>query len=223
VTPDPAIIQAMEPSLRRVHELRADPLGVTFDSAVRRVGQGASPLGDLVAEALRAAVPGADVAAINNAGRLWADLPGGPIVFGQLYDIFPFDNRLVRVSLTGAELSRWLANEIRQRRRSSVGISGVEVKVRCLADDIQVDLLRGTERIEDTERLLGVTIGAPTLNGNLASSDFLGGRGPVENNPVVREVVEDWFRRLGRLAPNQLGRVLNRHELDTQPVDCIAP
>jgi hypothetical protein len=54
-----------------------------------------------------------------------------------------------------------------------------------------------------------VTIGAPTLNGNLASPDFLGGIGPIENNPVVREVVEDWFRRLGRLTPRERDRVLN--------------
>ena len=223
VTPDPAVIKAMEPERQRVRALRASPVGVVLDSAIRRVGDGASPLGDLVAEALRAAVPGADVAAINNAHRLWADLSAGPITFGQLYDVFPFDNRLVQVALTGAELSRWLANEIRQRRRASVGISGVDVKIRCVAGDVHVDLLRGTEPVGDSEPLLGVTIGAPTLNGNLASPDFLGGTGPAENNPVAREVVEDWVRRLGRLMPAERGRVLNpRHEnADTNEAGCV--
>ena len=188
VTSDPAIVHAMEPALQRVETLQASPLGLSLDAAIRRVDDGRSPLGNLIAEALREAVPGADVAAINNAGRLWSDLPAGPITVGQIYDVFPFDNRLVRVSLTAADLSRWLANEIRQGRRSSVGISGVDVNVRCLADGVHVDLLRGTERIDDSARLIGVTIGAPTLNGNLASPDFLGGIGPVENNPVAREV-----------------------------------
>ena len=188
MTSDPAIVHAMAPALQRVETLQASPLGLSLDAAIRRVDDGRSPLGNLIAEALREAVPGADVAAINNAGRLWADLPGGPITVGQIYDVFPFDNRLVRVSLTGADLSRWLANEIRQGRRSSVGISGVDMNVRCLADGVHVDLLRGTERIDDSARLIGVTIGAPTLNGNLASPDFLGGIGPVENNPVAREV-----------------------------------
>jgi 2',3'-cyclic-nucleotide 2'-phosphodiesterase (5'-nucleotidase family) len=151
-------------------------------------------------------VPGADVAAINNAGRLWADLAGGPLTFGQLYNVFPFDNRIARVSLTGADLSRWLANEI--GRRGTVGISGVEAHASCRADGIHVDLFRGRDRIDDNERLLGVTIGAPTLNGNLASPDFLGGVGPTENNPVAREVVEDWFKKLGRLTPDERDRAL---------------
>ena len=132
--------------------------------------------------------------------------PAVRLTFGQLYNVFPFDNRLARVTLTGAELSRWLANEI--GRRGTVGISGVDVHARCMPDGVHVDLFRGTERIDDNERLLGVTIGAPTLNGNLASPDFLGGVGPIENNPVAREVVEDWFRKLGRLTPSERERVL---------------
>jgi 5'-nucleotidase len=210
VTPDPAVIEAMEPALERVRQLRAAPLGVSLDNPIPRINAGGSPLGILVAKALRDAVPGADLGAINNAGRLWADLPSGPITFGQLYDVFPFDNRLVRVTLTGAELSRWIANEIRQGRRNALAMSGVEVTASCLADGVHVDLLRGTRRIEEHEKLLGVTIGAPTLNGNLASTDFLGGPGPTENNPVVREVVEDWFRRLGRMPPSEREHVLNR-------------
>jgi 5'-nucleotidase len=216
VAPDPKIIASMEPALRRVHELQAAPLGVALDAPIRRIDDGRSPLGDFFADALRAAVPGADVAAINNAARLWADLPSGPLTFGHLYDVFPFDNRVVRVSMSGADLSRWLANEIRQGRRSGVGISGVNLTVRCLADGVHVDLLRGTERIADAARLIAVTIGGPTLNGNLASPDFLGSVGPLDNSPVVREVVEDWFRRLGRLPADQRRRLLTARPA----VDC---
>ena len=206
VVPDSAIIQAMEPELRRVHALQATPIGVSLDKVIPRVEDGRTPLGNLIAEALRNAVPGADVAALNNAGRLWSDLPRGLLTFGHMYDVFPFDNRIARVSLTGADLSRWLANEI--GRRGTVGIAGVDVHARCLADGVHVEVFRGTERIDDHERLLGVTIGAPTLNGNLASPDFLGGVGPIENNPVAREVVEDWFRKLGQLSPGERERVL---------------
>ena len=225
VAPDPAVVQAMEPALERDRQLRAKPIGVFLDRPIPRIAAGRSPLGRLVAEALRDAVPGADLGAINNAGRLWADLPGGPVTFGQLYDVFPFDNRIVRVTLSGAELSRWIANEIRQGRRGTLAVSGIDVTASCLADGLHVDLLRGARRIEENEKLLGVTIGAPTLNGNLASADFLGGPGPTENNPVAREVVEDWFRRLGGMTPDERDRVLNRQpELtDDHPLDCIAP
>jgi 2',3'-cyclic-nucleotide 2'-phosphodiesterase (5'-nucleotidase family) len=223
VTPDPEVIQAMEPALQRIRKLQAAPLGVSLDNAIARVGAVGSPLGNIFAEALRDAVPDADVAAINNAARLWADLPRGPITFGQLYDVFPFDNRLVRVTLTGAALARWVTNEIRQGRRGALGISGVDVKVRCLDDGIHVDLVRGGRRIDDGDTLLGVTIGAPTLNGNLASAEFLGAA-PTENHPVVREVVEDWLRRLGHMTPIERDRILNRQLefADDHALGCVA-
>jgi 5'-nucleotidase len=226
VTPDPAIVQAMAPALQRVHELQATTLGVSLDAPIRRVGDLGSPLGNLFADALREAVPGADIAVINNAARgLWADLPDGPITFGRLYDVFPFDNRIVRITLSGAELGRWLVSEIRQGRRGMLGISGVGVRASCLADGLHVDLLRTAgPPIHDGDRLLAVTIGAPTLSGSLASPAPLGGVGPTENAPVVREVVEDWFRRLGHLAQGQLDDAIHRRpdHPDAQTVDCVA-
>jgi 5'-nucleotidase len=226
VTPDSAIIQAMASALQRVHELQATTLGVSLDAPIRRVADLGSPLGTLFAEALRDAVPGADVGVINNAARgLRADLPDGPITFGRLYDVFPFDNRIVKITVTGAELGRWLAGEIREGRRGMLGISGVEVRASCLADGLHVDLLRTAGRlIHDEDRLLAVTIGAPTLSGNLASPLRLGGVGPTENTAVVREVVENWFRRPGHLAQSQLDDASHQRPEygDAQTAGCVA-
>jgi 5'-nucleotidase len=225
VSSDPAIVQAMAAPLRRVQELQATPLGVSLEVPVRRVGDFGSPLGNLFAEALRDAVPGADVAAVNNAARgLWADLPEGPLTFGRLYDVFPFDNRITRITLSAAELGRWVAGEIRQGRRGWLGISGVEPRASCLADGLHVDLYRGGKRIHEDDRLLAVAIGAPTLSGSLASPAPLGGVGPIGDAPVVREVVEDWFRRLGHPAQSRLDDATHRSPAfaDVQTVNCVA-
>jgi 5'-nucleotidase len=223
VISDPVIVQAMAPALQRVHELQATALGVSLDAPIRRGGDLGSPLGNVFADALRDAVPGADVAVVNNATRgLWADLAEGPITFGRLYDVFPFDNRIARITVSGGELGRWLAGEIRQGRRGALGISGVGVRVSCLADAVHLDLFREAETpIHDEDRLLAVTIGAPTLSGGLASPDPLGGIGPTENAPVVREVVEDWFRRPGHATDRQLDDP-RRQTPDVQPARCVA-
>ena len=56
-----------------------------------------------------------------------------------------------------------------------------------------------------------------------ASAEFLGAS-PTENHPVVREVVEDWLGRLGRMTPIERDRILNRQaeDADDLALDCIA-
>ena len=195
VASDPAIVEAMASALARVHALQATPLGVSLDGPIARAGSAGSPLGNLFAEAIRAATPGADVAAINNAARgLRTDLAAGPLTIGRLYDVFPFDNRIARITLSGAQLGQWITGEIEAGRRDSLGISGVEVRTSCPAGGLRVELFRGGKPVRDNDRLVAATIGGPTLSGNLASSDPVAGVGPGANAPVVREVVEAWLR-----------------------------
>ena len=223
----------MAAARQRVHTLQATTLGVSLEAPVSRVGDRGSPLGNLFADALRAAVPGADVAVLNNAARgLWADLPDGPLTFGRLYDVFPFDNRVVRIELSGAELGRWLAGEIQEGRRGWLGISGIDVATELCGGRLHVDLVRAAGPIHDDDRLVAVTIAGPTLSGSLASAvlsrsisapDVARGR-PTGNAPVVREVVEDWFRRMGRRAHGQLGEAALRHPDDAGArIDCVSP
>jgi 5'-nucleotidase len=224
VTTDPAIVQAMAAALERVHDLQAATLGVSLDAPIRRAGDRWSPLGNLFAEALRDAVPGADVAVLNNAARgLRADLSDGPITLGRLYDVFPFDNRIVRINMTGAQFGRWLAGEIRQGRRGALGISGVGVQASCLADGIHVDLFRTAGRIHDEDRLLVVTIGFPTPSGSVASAAPPGSVEPNDDAPIVRHVVEDWLRRPGRTAQSQIDDASDqRPEYDAaQTAGCV--
>ncbi len=88
--------------------LRAESLGVVADAVVARGSGLDGELGNLFAEALLAVVPDADAALGYGSGRggLRADLPKGPLTFGHAYDAFPFDNRITRVALTGAQLKR---------------------------------------------------------------------------------------------------------------------
>lgn len=72
-------------------------------------GGGDSPLGDLTADATRAAA-GAD-AAVVNAGALRADLPAGPITVGHVYAVVPFGNPVVTVRVTGRQLRALLEQQ----------------------------------------------------------------------------------------------------------------
>ena len=156
VTPDSVVVDAMAPALQRVRDLQATTIGVFVGAPIGRGGDMESPLGNLFADALREAIAGVDVAINNNSrGGLRADIPDGALTFGRLYDVFPFDNRLVRLTLTGAELRRVFADEIRRKRRGALGISGVLVKAGCSADGLEVELFRATGRLDRSRRTGG--------------------------------------------------------------------
>src|SRR4029078_6310276 len=121
----------------------ATPLGVVLDTPIPRLGAPDSPLGHLFADAQREGV-GAGVA-INNSvrGGLRADLPAGPLTLGRLYDVFPFDNRLLTITITGAQLRALLADAVLRHRRGAVAPPGVEAHVACsAAGELDVEIVR---------------------------------------------------------------------------------
>jgi 5'-nucleotidase len=63
---------------------------------------GESTLGDLVADAQRAATH-ADIA-LMNPGGLRSDLRAGPVTWGDVLTLHPFANRLITLDMTGAQL-----------------------------------------------------------------------------------------------------------------------
>ncbi len=226
VVEDPKVLRAMDPALARVRHLRATPLGVVLDTTLARTGDPESPLGNLYADALREA-GGADIGLNNNGiGGLRADLPGGSVTFGQLYDTFPFDNRLVRVSLSASALEQGIANALRRGRPGAFGISGARIRVSCTAAGMQVQLLRPTgEPIASTESL--VVAGMDSLLGGQLFAPVIpaGSLRVAHDAPIVREVVEDWLRgRGGHLRGEQfLAQNGSRLELPEQTAPCLAP
>jgi 2',3'-cyclic-nucleotide 2'-phosphodiesterase (5'-nucleotidase family) len=84
-----------------VAPIAAEPLG---RNAHRLTRAGDSTVGYLVTDAMRAASE-ADVA-LTNGGGLRADLPEGAVTRGAIYEVMPFDNTIVTLQMTGAELRR---------------------------------------------------------------------------------------------------------------------
>jgi 5'-nucleotidase len=225
VRPDPAVERAIAPAIKAAAAQKQMRLGVTAATSIRRAGSGDSPLGNLFADAYREGVPGADVAINNTSGGLRADLPAGPLTFGAVFEVMPFDNRLVAFRLTGAELRRVLATQV-SRVPALVGLSGVRARVTCQGGTVNVAMLRPNGAVvTDNERLL------------VATSDFLATGGDSIFTPVtpangfalevdaglVRDVVVDSLaKRGGTLREEQLVDAANpRWVLPSKaPVTC---
>jgi 5'-nucleotidase len=94
-------------------ELRNRPVGqsqAALDNACRA---GECALGNLIADAMLAAVSGAEVA-LQNGGGIRAGLPAGPVTYGDVLTILPFGNTLATLGLRGADLRAALENGLSQ-------------------------------------------------------------------------------------------------------------
>ena len=211
---DRHIVEAMAPELARVRALQATPLRVTAEGPIRRVLVDESPLGNLFADAMRAEVPHADVALTmsNVPGGLRADLHGGPLTFGELYDVFPFDNQIVTLRLSGAALYDVVSQEIHRARRGALGISGIRVRAACSATGLHVDILRDSgPRIAAEDSLVVVTTEMLASGAAFAQLGPLGGFASSYTAPVVREVVSDWVEQhAGHLAEREFSNPADR-------------
>jgi 5'-nucleotidase len=111
LTPDPAAAALTLAAETKVAPLVNQLIG-TATAALPAAGgpSGESLLGDLIADAQRAAVPGADFAFMNPGG-IRADLAAGPVTWGNLFAIQPFGNSLVALTLTGEQVRQLLEQQ----------------------------------------------------------------------------------------------------------------
>lgn len=206
VASDDTVSRAMMPALERVRQAQNVPLGLDVPAPVRRSHDGSSPLGNLFAEAIRWAVPEADVAIFNGRtrGGLRADFPAGPLTVGRVYDAFPFDNQIVRLYLTADQLMASLAQSVAQGRSGELGIAGFHLRAACRSVATGRPIVVAT-----TEALAAGPLfaGATTPRPRVEATDFL-----------VRNVVVDWLsRRQGPLRENSFE---NRWMLDRSLSSC---
>jgi 2',3'-cyclic-nucleotide 2'-phosphodiesterase (5'-nucleotidase family) len=78
-------------------------------------GARSSPAGNLVCDVFRAAA-GAELG-LTNKGGLRAHLTAGPLTRRMLFELLPFDNTLVSLTLTGAQLRAVLQGSLAEGRR----------------------------------------------------------------------------------------------------------
>ena len=143
---------------------------------------------------------GADVSVHRNRrGGLRADLPAGPLTFGKFYDVFPFDNRLVALTLRAAGLARVFAAEIQRGRRGVLGVSGIDVRAVCTTDGLRVDLFRGSGRpVQEGELLLVATTDSLAQGTVFAPAAPAGGFRLPDEAPIAREVSRRLVAEEGR-------------------------
>jgi 5'-nucleotidase len=222
VEPLAEVEAVLAPAIAQVARLKATELGVEVLARVPVRGRAESALGNLFVDAMLATAPGADVAINNTDGGLRADLPAGPLTYGRLFEVFPFDNRLVRLSIAAGDLERVFRAHIRQSNRL-LGVAGLRVEAACDGGTLTIGLRRPSgEAVADTEMLDVATTDFLAIGPLFSSIVPAGGPEIPADAPIVRDAIADWFRqRGGRIDPAALvGGPARFPPRETLPVRC---
>jgi 5'-nucleotidase len=99
--PTAALIAAQAAPLAALRARRVGEAAGAFDITACRVAE--CGLGNLIADAMLAAAPTADVA-LMNAGGIRATLPAGTVTLGDVLTVLPFGNTVATARLRGADL-----------------------------------------------------------------------------------------------------------------------
>jgi 5'-nucleotidase len=216
------IAAILAPAVEAAQAAKRKSLNTMIVGTVPR-GEGETAAGDLLADWTRAAAGSVDAAIINSGGVRTA-VPAGPLTYGRLYELTPFDNREARLTLTGAELAT-VVRENLSRRGDMILLSGIRATATCGVGGLHVSLRRESGKpIADRELL------------NVVTSDFLatsaaGIFAPVMpfratarlDGPILRDEIAEWLTRANKSwRASDLSEPAHRRLAfeGTRPVQC---
>lgn len=200
--PDPAVVRVATAARELAAGYKDRQLGVVVATPFVRDGV-ESPVGNLVAEALHDSYD-VDVALINVRGGLRADLPAGQLTFGDVYELFPFDNVVTLHELSGRALRAIFTAQATPARR--LGFAGMRVYAECRDGGPYVRVLRddGSEVLDgDRVTVLANDYLAYGGDGIMTPGTPPGGLEVSYDLPLTRDVLVRWLQeRGGRLHPD---------------------
>ena len=102
ITPDPAVAKILDPYLAKIASKRNEKIGARTSARFTKSSTQESPLGDLLTDTLRESAK-SDIAFVNSGG-IRMPLPEGELIYGDVFEVSPFDNYLSIVQMTGQDL-----------------------------------------------------------------------------------------------------------------------
>lgn len=225
VTPDADLEALIRPTIIEALNYKKREIGVVAESQFMRSSTPESPLGNLLTDIMLQISDGADVAIHNTVGGIRADLPRGPLTFGHIYEMFPFDNRLVELSISGGELRKLFETQF-QNGHWAAGISGLRLIAKCRGTRLTVSMIRDNgSTVSDQDQLTVVTTDFLATGGDNIFPPITpsGGFEIDSNSAKFRDGILIWFaQHQGTIrAANFYGTDDPRFTfLDQLPISC---
>jgi 2',3'-cyclic-nucleotide 2'-phosphodiesterase (5'-nucleotidase family) len=183
--------------------LKQESLGVTLAGAFELERTVESPLSNLMTKALLDSYE-ADIAIHNVFGGIRNTLPAGELTYGKVYEMFPFDNVVTILHISGHDLRRIVAEQAHRRPRLP-GFSGMRVTVDCSENKMEVVMrMEDGREIADTDRIRVIANDFLAFGGDDILTPAIpdGGFELNFDMPRTRDALIQWFKaRPGTMDP----------------------
>jgi 2',3'-cyclic-nucleotide 2'-phosphodiesterase (5'-nucleotidase family) len=165
-------------------------VGITLETPFELNGDPESPLGNLYTDTMLDESD-ADISIHVINGGIRANLPAGELTFGSVYEMSPFDNQLMIIKVSGADLRKVISEQAHRASRR-IGFAGMRVNVSCTDNIMSVEMrYNDGRRIEDADTVRVAVTNYLALGGDRVLTSIMpdGGYALQPTAPMVRDVI----------------------------------
>ncbi len=200
---DPAMVELLQKFKSRLKSKPLDEVLAVVTGDLTRSNQGDSYLGELAADTIRKSAQ-AEVGLVNS-GSFRSDFKSGDLTREILYEIFPFDDEVVSLEMTGFTLRKILeASSLKKDQGGFLQVSGLKIQ----KDGGDLKIFVGDQPLRDRQKYL------------VAVNDFLAGGGDGyeslkrlnsrrKTRVMIRELLEEALKERQKISTSDLDKRWN--------------
>ena len=166
-------------------------LAISDENGVRQVRNTETNAGDLVADAMRHVME-ADLGFCNGGG-IRANIEAGDVTYAQVIDMLPFDNRIVKIQATGAQVTEMLrlcTQQLPAEDGEFPQVSGLRFTVHVVEGGANTIASVEVQQADGSYAPIN-----PTATYTIGTSDYCAYRGGMHNAFANCTVLEESFIR----------------------------
>jgi 5'-nucleotidase/UDP-sugar diphosphatase len=206
VMPEPAVAKVLDPFYDKVKVKMAEFVGIATGDFVKSEKMESS-LADIVADAFRS--KSKTQIAIQNIGGIRAPISRGNITFGNVFEVLPFQNTLITLKMTGAQIKKSLERGL-VPTIGVVSLSGIRVHLnpsKPPGEQVVSAFLPDGTPLDDA-KLYSVTTNDFVLAGGDGFTEFANGTDIVDTGISLRDVMVDYIKASSIITPKTDGRIV---------------
>lgn len=207
-TPDPQVADVITRYGKELNERLGKVIGTLAAPLRRAPGLGSSSAGNWMADVIRA--KGEAEIGITNKGGIRCDLEAGPITAGDIYRLMPFENDVVSMDLTGAQLRVILAKNLGNGGYPGLEWSGLRVEGEGSGEGARLVAVRVGDAPLDDARRYRVATNSFLAAGGDGFGVFRDGKRLLRTGVLVRDALAEALAASTPLTPPTEERLSGR-------------